>query len=351
MNNTGYTPVKLNLPLSSIQEVRPNRVTPRNEEKMTDWKSLLNDDATHWLLEESNPSIRYFTLRWLLDKSESDPEVVAASQMIAQSSPIQKILKRQRPAGYWGSDSRAHHGTTGYMILFMWLGYRGNGAVSKAMDYRINGCLLDDGAYGIELKGRTFLAPCHGADLLRQMLWYGYLDDPRTRALLEWLLRIQNVEGAWPCVSKVKPFSCLWATAVVLRAYRDLPSDWLTVKVVESRHRAIDLFLNSNLYQQKQSKTSPRWFQFGFPLRFDTDILEVLELVAPFVTPEDERIQEGISLVMEKQDEKGRWPCEKHPNGGMWINKFVALEEIGKPSKWVTLHALKMLKTLHSEEK
>jgi hypothetical protein len=50
---------------------------------------------------------------------------------------------------------------------------------------------------------------------------------------------------------------------------------------------------------------------------------------------------------MEKQDEKGRWPCEKHAKGGGWMKRFVEFEEIGKPSKWVTLHALKTLKTLY----
>lgn len=59
---------------------------------MTNWKSLLNRDATDWLLEESNPSVRYFTLRWLLDKSESDKEVVKAKQAIAQSAPVQKLI-------------------------------------------------------------------------------------------------------------------------------------------------------------------------------------------------------------------------------------------------------------------
>ena len=319
---------------------------------MTHWKSPLKNDPTDWLLEESNPSVRYFALRWLLDRPESDPEVVAAGQAIAQSAPIQKILKRQRPEGYWGSDPRPHHGTRGYLNLLMWLGYKGDGAVRKAMDYRLDGCIQEDGAYGFEIKGRTVFLPCHGADLLRLMLWYGYADDPRTRKLLDWLLSIQHQEGGWPCVSKVKTHSCFWATAGVLRAWRDLSSEWVTPQIEESRRRAVELFLDSGLYKHHREwgKPSPRWFQFGFPLQWDSDILEVLELVTPYVTPDDERIQEGLAMVLEKQDEKGRWPCEKHPKGGKWMQKFVDLEEIGRPSKWVTLHASKMLKNLYREK-
>ena len=63
---------------------------------MRNWKSLLNQDATDWLLEESNPSVRYFALRWLLDKSERDKDVVTARQAIGQSAPIRRIIERRR---------------------------------------------------------------------------------------------------------------------------------------------------------------------------------------------------------------------------------------------------------------
>ena len=316
---------------------------------MSTWKSYLRDDATEWLLEESNPSVVYFTLRWLLDKPDDDAEVLQAGQKITESDAVKKLLKRQKPEGYWGSDSRPHHGTKDNLQLLMFLGCKGDEMINKGLEYRIAGCLQEDGSYGIELKGRIVKLPCHGADLLQQMIWFGYKDDPRAKILLNWLLDIQEEDGVWPCVSKLHPFSCLWATADVLRAYRDLPSEWITPQVVESRERAIEQFLNSNLYQYGKSKPSPRWLEFGFPLRFDSDVLEVLELIAPFILPNEERIHEGLNLVLEKQDKSGRWHCEKHPKGGQWMDKYIKLEEIGQPSKWVTLHALNMLKRLYSE--
>ena len=41
------------------------------------WKKYLHADPIEWLLEsdDKNPSIRYFALRYLLDKPEQDPEV------------------------------------------------------------------------------------------------------------------------------------------------------------------------------------------------------------------------------------------------------------------------------------
>jgi hypothetical protein len=314
---------------------------------MKKWKTYLKDDPTEWLLEESNPSVRYFTLRWILDKSEDDKEVIRATEAIAKSPSVEKILKRQKPEGYWGSDPRPHHGTRGFMLLLVWMGYRGNESINKAMEYRLKGCIQDDGAYAVEIKGGKAFLPCHAADLLRQMFWFGYEDDPRAGKVLNWLISIQQPDGCWPCVSKKVPFNCNWATAGVLRAYRDLPEGMYSPKVEESKKRAVELFLNSDMHGP--GKPSERWYQFGFPLQWDTDVLEMLSILAPHIDAGDKRIEKELNLVLKKQDDDGRWPCEKHPKGGRWMQKFVEFEELGQPSKWVTLYAMTMLKTLFGE--
>ncbi len=316
---------------------------------MNSWKSQLKNDPTEWLLEDTNPSVRYFTLRWLLNKPDYDETVKSANQAIAETSAIKKLLRRQKPEGYWGTDTRPHHGTQGNLQLLMWLGYRGDDNTKRAMEYRIRGCMQKDGSYGVELKGRIVKLPCHGADLLQMMLWYGFQEDPRTKKLLNWLVHIQGEDGVWPCVSKLHPFSCLWATADVLRAYQYLPTEWITPKINESRRLATEQFLDSGFYRYGKTKPSPRWNEFGFPLRFDSDILEVLELIAPYITPDEGRIQSALQNILEKQDDNGRWPCEKHPKGGGWMKKFIEFEEIGQPSKWVTLHVMEMLKSLYEK--
>jgi hypothetical protein len=319
---------------------------------MQNWMSHLKADPTEWLLEETNPHVRYFALRWLLDKAEDDPQVLAASERISLSEPVQKILKQQKPEGYWGSDPRPLHGTKGHLMVLRWLGYKGDEAPQKALNYRLEGCIQEDGGFAYEIKERTMYLPCHGAETLRYMLWFDMDGDPRAKVLLNWLLGTQTEEGGWPCISKANPHSCFWASAVVLRAFSELPRDWVTGEIKEARDLANEMFLAANLYEHHRSlgKPSPRWTEFGFPINFDSDVLEVLTLLGPYVDPDDDRIQEGLGKVLEKQDNAGRWPCEKHPKGGRWVGKYIPLEEIGKPSKWVTLHALRMLKMLYSSE-
>ena len=51
---------------------------------------LLRGDSLPWLLESdpANPSIRYFALRDLLDRSIDDPEVCLAREAIMKSGPV-----------------------------------------------------------------------------------------------------------------------------------------------------------------------------------------------------------------------------------------------------------------------
>jgi hypothetical protein len=40
------------------------------------WLSELKAEPTEWLLEPSNPSVRYWTLLDILDRKPNDPDVV-----------------------------------------------------------------------------------------------------------------------------------------------------------------------------------------------------------------------------------------------------------------------------------
>jgi hypothetical protein len=51
-------------------------------------------------------------------------------------------------------------------------------------------------------------------------------------------------------------------------------------------------------------------------------------------------MQDAVDLVLSKQTDQGKWNLEMTYNG-----RFQAdIEQKGKPSKWVTLNAMRMLK-------
>jgi hypothetical protein len=319
---------------------------------MENWDDLLTGDLTAWLLEESNPSVRYWTLVRLLRQPLDDPAVVTAAQAVAESEPVQRILNAQRAQGYWGPDKRPYHGVSKHLITLEHLGYRGDDErVGKAIEYLFEHAQMEDGAFTTgELEaGRRSVIPCFTANTLHFLHWFGYGDDDRTTGALEYLLRTQLDDGGWLCFERVKKtHACFWATAKVLRALKDLPAGLQTAPVVEATQRATNLFLEHGLYHHHSEfgPISTRWFEFARPLFASTDVLEILGLVAPFVAPDDERIQEGLGLVLAKQDQRGRWPAERE----VPVRKTfpITFEEVGQPSRWVTLDALTMLKRLYS---
>ena len=54
----------------------------------------------------------------------------------------------------------------------------------------------------------------------------------------------------------------------------------------------------------------------------------------------DERMQDSIDLILKAQQPDGTWHLKHTFNGKMYID----IEEKHKPSKWVTLRALYVLK-------
>ena len=55
---------------------------------------------------------------------------------------------------------------------------------------------------------------------------------------------------------------------------------------------------------------------------------------------DDPRLANALQFVLSKQDDQARWRLENALSGKMWVD----IEEKRKPSKWVTLRALRVLK-------
>ena len=66
---------------------------------MNEWKSLLHADPTNWLLEENNPSVRYYTLKTLLDKPDDDKDVQRAKRTIMETGLVPRHPSKAKRAG------------------------------------------------------------------------------------------------------------------------------------------------------------------------------------------------------------------------------------------------------------
>ena len=331
---------------------------------MTDWKSVLNDDPLPWLLEPDpdNPGVRYFALRELLDRPEDDPEVQVDRAAIMTTGPVPAILDAQYPAGYWikpgGGYSPKYRSTVWQIIFLAELGADpSDERVRRGCEYLLSHSIAANNAFSALQKpvpGGS--VPCLNGNLLYALQCLGYGNDPRVRAALDWLVRAVTGEGGFrylksgtsgPCFacSANQGQPCAWGTNKAMKALiavlpgRRTPAVQHAIEVGAEFLLSRDLAVADYPYTERVSST---WFKFGFPLSYWSDVLETTAVLVELGYGDDPRLGNALQFILDKQDAQGRWKIENSLNGKMWAD----IEEKGKPSKWVTLRVLRVLRRL-----
>jgi len=316
---------------------------------MDNWTSLLKADPTPWLLEPDNPSVRYFTLTDLLERSPSDPEVRQTKAAIMASEPVQKILDAQYPAGYWvkpGIGYSPKYRATVWQVMFLAdLGTTHTAHIEKACEHIFEHAQRPDGAF-IANKGKRGAVICLSGNLLRSLLWFGYGDDSCGQRGLDWLAaRVNGDEGF--CCDYNGQLPCAWGAVKALSAFAALPEGERPPVVQEAIGRGVEFLLSYDLvkadYPHGYGGVSPLWFRFGFPSTYVSNILETLLVLTRLGHGRNPRLAGAIEFMLSKQDGEGQWPLEYSP-----AKTWARFGQKGQPSKWITLNALRVLKALAS---
>jgi hypothetical protein len=335
---------------------------------VNNWNSILKVDPTDWLLETNNPSVRYFALKELLGKPENNTEVSVAKNEIMNFGLVPKILKRQNDQGYWDAPDRfytaKYKGTAWQLIILAELGADGSDErVKKACEFILeNSQDRESGGFSIwhspKIGGgrHSGVIPCLTGNMVWSLIKLDFFADSRVKRGIEWITKYQRFDDGivyipkgWPydkatsCFSK---HSCHMGVVKALKALVAIPANRRSNDVKNTIDAAVEYLLIHHIHKRSHdwSRVSkPGWLKFGFPLMYQTDALEILGIITA-LGYKDERMQEAVDLVLSKQDTEGRWILENTFNGRFQTN----IEQKGKPSKWITLKALCMLKRFYS---
>ena len=130
----------------------------------------------------------------------------------------------------------------------------------------------------------------------------------------------------------------------VLKAFSNFPSKHRTPEINHIINQLAEVIFENQIYMYLRNPDGTRkekagWKRFGFPLFYNSDILEVLDTLTRLGI-KDSRMQEAIDLVINLQQPDGKWIL-KHTFNGKFHHD---IEVKGKPSKWITLRALRVLK-------
>jgi len=322
---------------------------------MNQWRQQLRADPIPWLLEEDNPSVRYFTLRDLLDYPQDDAEVTAARRAIMTSMPVRDILDAQYPQGYWVKPGRGYspkyRGSVWQLMFLADLGATPNEAIDKACRSILeNSFLPEEGLFSATRLG-TGAIVCLNGNLVRAFTGLGYGDNATVQAVAQALAEKIAREG-FVCRANAasRPrreswLPCAWGAIKALRAFASIPQRQRSAAMREAIRRGVDLLFSRNLrvadYPSGNRRISPLWFKLGFPLAYSSDVLEAADVLAQLGDGDDQRLRGAIEFVLAKQNEDGRWLLE-HTLDRTWT-KFGRKGEV---SKWVTLRALRLLNKL-----
>ena len=130
----------------------------------------------------------------------------------------------------------------------------------------------------------------------------------------------------------------------MLRAFLELPPARRSAAVEATIGCGTELLLSVPIVEAAYPAiraASERWFALAFPLDYSADLLEGATVLALAGCAGHPHLQAVVRWLLDRQDADGRWMLE-HTPGKTWGG----FGELGRPNKWVTLRALRLLKML-----
>jgi hypothetical protein len=321
---------------------------------MNNYKKLLKPESTDWLLD-GEPWVRYRTLVDLLDKEESDKEVIRAKEEISEHPLIKKIFKKQNKDGYWGVPKDIltwwpRKDTTFCLLpILADFGFtREDKRIAKACEYVFS---LQLESEGFESFNPGKAADCHTAILAEPLAKMRFSNDPRLEKAYRWLISRQRKDGGWWCKDtaqvgrpRQKEPSCAFATTFVLGAMVQNPS----LKKSKAARKGVEFLLQcwekrgKVKYAGHDSQIGTGWEKLKYPFT-DYRILKSLDTLSQYQFPkDDQRFKQMIDVLKSKQDQQGRFTPESIHL--VWSDFDFGQKK--KPSRWITFRALRILKRI-----
>lgn len=205
---------------------------------------------------------------------------------------------------------------------------------------------------------------CVQGNLAAALIELGWLGDDRLGQALMWLAHSITGEGVAPAEALDAPvryyrsgnsapgfvcgannhLPCAWGAVKAMWALSKVPAMQRTAAIEAAIAQGITFLLSrdpavADYPMGYGTKPNGSWFKFGYLIGYVTDVLQNLEVLAALGCGGDPRLEPALDLVLNKQDPQGRWSLDYTYNGKTWVD----VEEKGKPSKWVTLRALRVL--------
>jgi len=301
-----------------------------------------------WLLN-SDPSIRWQVMRDLTGARAG--EVAAERARVATEGWGARLLGLQDANGRWGGAAwnRGWNSTMHVLWLLRHLGLDPASAEARRAVGLVRDHVTWEGPQ--ECGGNPFFAgevePCINGQVATAGAYFGQ----DVRSIVNRLLGEQLSDGGWNCEApNGSTRSSFNTTICVLEALLEHERACDAIpEVTAARLHGQEYLLERRLFRRRSTgevierdrKAHTSWTRFAFPTWWHYDVLRGLEYLRSAGVAPDERVAEAIELVVSKRDGDRRWPLETRYPGVMPVETD---EGEGRPSRWNTLRALRVLR-------
>jgi len=303
-----------------------------------------------WLLEEENPSVRFFTLRDIAGLEENDPQLLEARAQIMKRGPVPEILTQQSKDGWWGNaDSMIipmYTSTAWQVMLLAELGATVQQKyIAKAVDLVFSGTQGKDGSFprveGRFVKHQPMDLFCNDALISFGLVGVGVSPkDERMSRTLEFLAQTL-VSGNYGCRFNDGDSPCAWGIVKGLRVLSLIKEAEQTDLMKKAIQVGAEYLLEHDLAQmdfshKEENSFSKHWFRFGFPRSYHTDVLQTAFVLTKLGYGNDSRLKKIIDFIASKELPAGGWALEE-----TWNQMIVPITKPSKvkPNKWITWQA------------
>jgi hypothetical protein len=256
-----------------------------------------------------------------------------------------KLLSYQDSAGLWGGQLYSHKwlSTTYTLFLLRQMGLDPDHPQARAACRRLlEGGFEENGGISFAKSKAAYDNAVVGM-VLSMLAYFGY-PDSRVQVVAHFLIRQQKEDGRWEPYPENQVIKYTFDTTLLclegLWEYeKRYPEQSEQALAAQSKGR--EFLLRHRLYKEGPTGgiIHKNMLLFSFPPRWHYDVLAALDYFQMCKAERNDRLVDAIELLRRKQNKDGSWNLQNKHAG----KTFFEMEAVGKPSKWNTLRALRVL--------
>jgi hypothetical protein len=302
---------------------------------------MFDDQIIQWLLE-GDVSVQYQVQRDLLGK-----EIPELQERIASEGWGKRFLDARKANGHWGRGFyQVKWISTHYSILDLkHLNIApDHPQMAETVVIILREQKSEDGGINPSRQIKQSDVCINGMFL--NYACYFKADDAALHSIVDFVIDQQMPDGGFNCHSNRQGavHSSLHTTISILEGIQEYVANGYAYRRLELDQiaaEAREFILQHRLYLSDHTGQiiDKRFLMLSYPSRWKYDILRALDYFRADGVDYDDRMQPALDVLLKKRRADGTWPVQAKHAGQVHFD----MEQIGAPSRWNTLRALRVL--------